>query len=180
MKVGADGIAISADGQRLFYTPLVSRKLYSVSVDALADEPKIVIQIPLRCGPPSLIVDGQLLPQEELRVEDITIRPGDVVVIAGKGHETGQEFADRKIPFDDREILTLLSRVATEAPRSPREIVPAVPRGLAAIVLRCLAKARGVVGEECPFDEFGDGLAPVEAARVVEAEETGVDVGRGT
>ncbi len=37
LQVGADGIAISSDGSRLYYCPLTSRHLYSVSVDALID-----------------------------------------------------------------------------------------------------------------------------------------------
>jgi sugar lactone lactonase YvrE len=35
--MGSDGIAISADGRRLYYCPLGSRKLYSVDTNALCD-----------------------------------------------------------------------------------------------------------------------------------------------
>lgn len=38
LKLGSDGIAISSDGSRLFYCPLASRRLYSVSTDALLNE----------------------------------------------------------------------------------------------------------------------------------------------
>jgi len=36
-SMGADGIAISSDGSRLYYCPLGSRKIYSVSTDVLVD-----------------------------------------------------------------------------------------------------------------------------------------------
>ncbi|MHB9148592.1 MAG: UDP-N-acetylmuramoyl-L-alanyl-D-glutamate--2,6-diaminopimelate ligase [Thermoleophilia bacterium] len=36
--------------------------------------------------------------------------PGDLVLILGKGHESGQEFADGVIPFDDREVARTLLR----------------------------------------------------------------------
>ncbi len=39
-------------------------------------------------------------------------RPGDVLVIAGKGHEQGQEFAGgRKLPFDDVDVARKSLRV---------------------------------------------------------------------
>lgn len=36
--MGSDSLAIGADGARLYYAPLSSRRLYSVSVDALVDQ----------------------------------------------------------------------------------------------------------------------------------------------
>ena len=39
----------------------------------------------------------------ELALE--TAREGDVVVVAGKGHEQGQEIGGQKLPFDDREVV---------------------------------------------------------------------------
>jgi UDP-N-acetylmuramoyl-L-alanyl-D-glutamate--2,6-diaminopimelate ligase len=42
-------------------------------------------------------------------------RPGDVILLAGKGHETYQIRGTEKLPFDEKEIVSELSRGATHA-----------------------------------------------------------------
>jgi len=37
-------------------------------------------------------------------------RPGDIVLLAGKGHETSQVLRDRSIEFDDREVARRMLR----------------------------------------------------------------------
>jgi len=45
-----------------------------------------------------------------IRIALSEANPGDIVLIAGKGHETSQVLKDRTIPFDDREVARRLLR----------------------------------------------------------------------
>jgi UDP-N-acetylmuramoyl-L-alanyl-D-glutamate--2,6-diaminopimelate ligase len=51
-------------------------------------------------GEPTVLLDRRAAIEAAIE----TARPGDVVLIAGKGHEQGQELGGAKAPFDDREV----------------------------------------------------------------------------
>ncbi|MEU1025611.1 UDP-N-acetylmuramoyl-L-alanyl-D-glutamate--2,6-diaminopimelate ligase, partial [Streptomyces sp. NPDC005904] len=40
-----------------------------------------------------------------IRAAVVRARPGDTVLVAGKGHEQGQDIAGVVRPFDDRQVL---------------------------------------------------------------------------
>jgi UDP-N-acetylmuramoyl-L-alanyl-D-glutamate--2,6-diaminopimelate ligase len=78
----------------------------------LADVPLVTSDNPRSEDPNAIIaevMDGvpmEAEPDRRAAIERAVgmARPGDVVVIAGKGHEQGQQFADRTLPFDDRTV----------------------------------------------------------------------------
>jgi UDP-N-acetylmuramoyl-L-alanyl-D-glutamate--2,6-diaminopimelate ligase len=54
--------------------------------------------------------------RDALAVAVALARPGDTLLVAGKGHETGQEVAGTVHPFDDREVLReILAGLGTRA-----------------------------------------------------------------
>jgi UDP-N-acetylmuramoyl-L-alanyl-D-glutamate--2,6-diaminopimelate ligase len=88
------------------------RPLMGQVVAALADVVLVTSDNPRSEDPAAIaadVVDGLDLDVELDRRVAIEraleqAREGDVVLIAGKGHEQGQEVAGRKLPFDDREV----------------------------------------------------------------------------
>jgi UDP-N-acetylmuramoyl-L-alanyl-D-glutamate--2,6-diaminopimelate ligase len=83
---GADVVVVTTDNPR------------SERPEAIADD----VRQGLRDGSAAVLVelDRRAAIRHALR----EAHPGDVVVIAGKGHETEQTIRDRTIPFDDRVI----------------------------------------------------------------------------
>ena len=70
-------------------------------------------------------------------------------------------------PFDAPDLRELVSKVASEKPASPRALRRDVPRGLAAVVLRCLAKAPAARPQS--YGELADLLRPYGSAGEVPA-----------
>src|SRR5687767_6684389 len=67
------------------------------------EEPLAIIQDVLQGTGTNVEID----PDRRSAIRHVLARatPGDVVVIAGKGHEQGQEIGSEKLPFDDREVV---------------------------------------------------------------------------
>ncbi len=57
--------------------------------------------------------------REAIRIGMQQLSEGDTLVVAGKGHETGQIIGDRTLPFSDHETIKQLLREETAVQREP-------------------------------------------------------------
>jgi UDP-N-acetylmuramoyl-L-alanyl-D-glutamate--2,6-diaminopimelate ligase len=86
---------------------LLADEAIATSDNPRSEKPESILQ-EIRAGvqaagrTATFIVDRREAMAEAIR----RARPGDVVLIAGKGHEKVQVFADREEPFDDRVVAT--------------------------------------------------------------------------
>ncbi len=79
-------------------------------------------------------------------------------------------------PFEDRDLMALLTKVATEAPAAPSRPGSVIAPGLSAIVLRCLAKDPSA--RPSSYAELETGLRPYSSAVPVPAN-LGLRLGAG-
>jgi UDP-N-acetylmuramoyl-L-alanyl-D-glutamate--2,6-diaminopimelate ligase len=74
-----------------------------VTDDNPRSEDAAAIRAAIIAGAPGAIEIGDR--QEAIRSAIAELGPGDVLLIAGKGHETGQIIGDRVVPFSDHETV---------------------------------------------------------------------------
>ncbi len=86
VAAGADSATITSDNPR-------GEAPESIVADALANWPQHLVV-------PKVVLDRRSAIEQVLR----DTKPGDIVLIAGKGHEVTQTIGDQTIPFDDRAI----------------------------------------------------------------------------
>jgi UDP-N-acetylmuramoyl-L-alanyl-D-glutamate--2,6-diaminopimelate ligase len=80
-------------------------EVYLTSDNPRSEDPQAIIEeirAGLNCATP---VHVELDRRRAIIDAIAAARHGDVVVVAGKGHETTQQFADRSVHFDDREVV---------------------------------------------------------------------------
>jgi len=95
----------------------------------------------------------QFAAPEQLRGEPLDVR-ADIYAVGA----TMYWLLTGKAPFEARDLQTLVKKVTTEPPASPRVLRPAIPAGLAAVVVRCLAKQ--AAERPASYAELADALRP--------------------
>jgi eukaryotic-like serine/threonine-protein kinase len=94
---------------------------------------------------------------EQLRGEPLDVR-ADIYAVGA----TLYYLLTGRPPLDAPDVRELVAKVASEEPASPRALRRDVPRGLAAVVLRCLAKTP--TGRPQSYTELADLLRPYGSA----------------
>src|SRR5207245_11153519 len=87
----SDRLVVTDDNPRTEEPILIREAMLNAALSVPADERGEIVEIGDR--------------QEAISHAVAAARPGDVVVVAGKGHETGQEIGGVVRPFSDREEL---------------------------------------------------------------------------
>ena len=104
----------------------------------------------------------QFAAPEQLRGEPLDVR-ADIYAVGA----TLYYLLTGRPPLDEPDLRELVSKIASDKPASPRELRRDIPRGLVAVVLRCLAKAPA--GRPQSYAELADLLRPYGTADEVPA-----------